>query len=358
MSAYATLNGERVVKGQVVIPRHGAWHADLVLASPVAANGHADVVLGNLSLKATRFRALSWAGARGIRVTSGAGWSKDVPPKYYKGAVTRGIVVGDVAREVGETAQVDVDAGLGDAWVREAGPASRVLDLAAGEWFVRPDGVTQIGKRTPKQITTPYTLTTVEGAVGRIIVGTEDIASWQPDNTFTPPTIRQQQTISTVMHTIADGVVRTEVLTGASDTDRLRDSLAAFVRSIDPGKTFQGLYEYVVVSQDDDVVSGRPSDPSIGLPEIVDVPMVPSIAGGHVDLPPGSTVIVGFINGSPSRPRVLFADIGNDPTTLVFAGSRSSAPKVIRVGDTVSVGTAAGAIALSLPNPIPGAKLR
>lgn len=366
MSHYASLNGERIVSGTITLPNRGVWTADLVLASELDVPSSVALQLGNLSLVGTRFRTLSYGGSRSIRVVGGAGgWSKDVPKKAYSSAagVLLSTVLKDVAGEVGETVSLASDSTIGTKWTRFSGHASSVLDLLVPFWFVQPDGSTRIGARTSKKITSSFEVTNVSGSGGRVVVGTEDLASWLPANTFTSRTITTAQTISAVIHNIADGVIRTEAyvvdLAGTSTDDRLRDSLVAVINSVLKSQPF-GLYEYVVVSQSGQKVSCRPTDTTLGLPELTDLPLRPGILGGEATLSPGSTVVIGFINRSLSRPEVLFA---SSTTAVAVGGSVLTAPAVVRVGDIISgltspSGPVTGTITVATPNPLPGAKLQ
>lgn len=213
---YASLDGERVISGLVQIPLRGLWTADVVLASPEPVAERPTLKLGNLTLKAARFRAASYGGARSVRIVGGAdGWRKDVGPKAYVSpiSVRLSTVLGDVANEVGESVDVTADGDLGSKWTRLRGTASRSLDVLTGQaWFMRPDGTTVTGDRPASAIKSAFTVTQIAGADGRVVVGTEDFASWQPAATFTPPILGVQVSISSVIHRINDGVIRTEIL--------------------------------------------------------------------------------------------------------------------------------------------------
>jgi len=212
--AYASLDGERVITGLVVTPLRRIWTADVTIASPAAIAERPTLKIGNLTLKAARYRAASYGGSRSVRLVGGAaGWRKSVGPRAYKSPVglPLALVLQDLASEVGETLQLG-SVELIKGHVRTRGPASRVLDALVDSWYVRPDGVTVIGARAATKITTPYTVTSIAGADGRVDVATEDLAAWQPASTFTPPILGAELTISSVIHHIQDGIIRTEAL--------------------------------------------------------------------------------------------------------------------------------------------------
>lgn len=145
--------------------------------------------------------------------------------------------------------------------------------------------------------------------------------------------------------------------------DRLKRSLAAFVREIFPRIEYFGFYQYLVISWNDseqkaDMVAANPK--ATGLPDLVGIPVRPGLPGSKITLSSGTNVLVGFEDGDPSRPYLAFFDRlasgGFEPDQIDLASSNqstsvSSSRRVIRDGDTVSVGTAAGPISLTgLPN--------
>lgn len=95
---------------------------------------------------------------------------------------------------------------------------------------------------------------------------------------------------------------------------KLLESLLAMVREALPELPFYGFYEYSVFAQAGDRISGRPTDASLGLPDIEGVPMWRSAGGVKGTLAPGGKVLVGFVNGSPTRPYVAF--VHPDATVL------------------------------------------
>ncbi len=92
------------------------------------------------------------------------------------------------------------------------------------------------------------------------------------------------------------------------ELDRLKNALAAFIHQMDPNRPYHGLYEYTCVVQAGTLVTCVPSDSDIGLPELTLVPQLRCSCGGNSIIPPGTKVAVGFLNGDPAKPRVLFQD--------------------------------------------------
>ena len=117
-----------------------------------------------------------------------------VPARAYASpaGVRLSMVLKDVATEVGETVAFFGPAdSIGLAYVREAGPAQRVLRQLAGElWWITPAGVTAIqGTRDVSLIKSAFDVLDYRGASGRVHVATEVLADWMPGRTFTAPTL-------------------------------------------------------------------------------------------------------------------------------------------------------------------------
>jgi hypothetical protein len=215
----ASLNGIQVQAGQIVFPYYGLWVADLALSNaPDDTVTDATIVLAGLTLQGTVFRGGSFLGNGSFRVIGGkGGWKNRIPPKFYQSSfgVKLRSVLTDVAREVSESVQVDVDRTLGQFYTREACPAGRLLWQLGRTWWVRADGVTQIGTRAPTVVTTPFDV--LEGtnpSQGRVMVATDNPESWEPGVAFVAPTL-SQKTVSTVIHHLSPNALRTEILTTA-----------------------------------------------------------------------------------------------------------------------------------------------
>ncbi len=324
MSAYASVNGDRIARGSVTLPLYGAWCADVVLANTGALDGLVTVQLGDLTLHGTAIRQANFAGALGVRIVGGAGgWRQRVAQKSYQSTsgIRRSLILGDVAREVGETVKVSNDISVGSAYVREAAPAERVLrQLVGRNWWIDDDGSTLVGAtRDASPIKSEFTVIDRQGGKGRLPIATETLDDWTPGRTFSAPTVPDALTISSVTHTITnDGTLRLDVLTGVSQ-DRIAQYLLDIIRAEFPAATYAGVWEYIVQDTDGSVVSASPSDTSIPLPDLVDVPLRANPIGG-VTPAVGSTCLVAFINADPTRPIILSTTPGVDVASIVSGG--------------------------------------
>jgi len=217
MTSWASYAGARIVSGSVLIPLYGAMTADVHFADVTAVPSVASTLtVGDLIMAGTAVRTAGFAGARSARLVGGAGgWRRDVLARAYDVGVTVSMVLGDAATEVGELVAVTTDRSLGQ-WVREPGPASRVLAMLAGSsWWINAAGVTQVGTpRSALPITSPFVVMSRDGASGLVQIATDTFADWMPGRTFVAPTISTPLTVKMVRHHFdREGIARTEVLT-------------------------------------------------------------------------------------------------------------------------------------------------
>lgn len=214
---FVNLSGLAVQKCRITIPWYGAWIADVVLGQSNAIPTTPTLSIGTFALVGTVVRSSSFSGSRSARIVGGAGgWRKAVPGQAYNSpiGVLLSTVLKDAAIAVGETVNVIADRSIGLLFARAAGPASDVLHaLSGGSWWVDVAGVTQVGARSGRAITSAFQVLTFSGGRGLFTIATETPADWIPGNTFSSPTVTQTQTIASVTQTIDnEGVARLEVL--------------------------------------------------------------------------------------------------------------------------------------------------
>lgn len=217
MAIFAELNGIRIRTATVTLPYHGIWHADVVLDKPVELSGRLTLVLGDLTLVGTAFRQGSFVGASYVRMIGGAGgWKTVIPAKEYASSfgVKFSVVAGDAAKSVGETLLVSSDFAVGTSYERQVAAAARVLDTFAPLWWMRADGVTVVGNRTPPTVTSKFDvmLNGTNPAVGKVTVATDNPRDWQPGAKFSSPVL-PERTVSAVVHRLDANKLRTELWT-------------------------------------------------------------------------------------------------------------------------------------------------
>ena len=341
MSGYfASVNGLQVVGGSLLIPLIGMWTADLRLATSQMVTGQATVVIGNLSLLGTVYRADDYGGQVRVRMVGGyGGWRVSIPPQGYGNAsgVQLSTVLQDAASACGEQVNVSSNPNVGNAYVRTQFPTSVAGDvlwqmLSQGfipAWYVGPSGVTQIAAWPTVSVSTPFTVTDQKPDEGLVTIATEDYASWLPGCTFTSPLLASPQTSAGVHYVWgADGNFRFEVFTGTTG-DRVLGPFQQMVeREVAPLRFF-GRYEYSISNPSTSTIDGSPTDPSLGLPDVQQVPLGGDSISSYIP-PTGGTAHIMFVNGQPTKPVCVWTS-GN-PTNVAIQGGANPAAKL---GDTV-----------------------
>ena len=217
MTLYASANGARVVTASIFLPYYGACVADIQLDKPDALTSPVTLAIGNLSLVCAVIRQGSFAGLANARLVGGAGgWGQTVASQAYANSagVPLAMVLGDLAGLVGETIKTLPTGFLGQFFIRESGPAGRVLrQIAGSEWYVDSAGITQIGARPSVAIGSHADVTSLDPGKGLAMVATEDLASWLPGNTFQNAILSSPIAIESVCYSVGnDGALRMEVI--------------------------------------------------------------------------------------------------------------------------------------------------
>lgn len=219
---YATINGIRVVTGSITIPYYGAWVADVSTETGDPLTSAATIVIGGLTLVGTIYRSAAFGGSRTARVVAGAaGWRQPLTQRgyYLAGGVPVAMVLGDAAKELGET--VKGAAGLLNThWTRPAGMLGRdLLAMLAGPlWWIDTNGVTQIATTRPgSQIQSQFDVINQDGGKGLFDIATETLSDWMPGNMFQSSTVTDNPVISTTRIDVGnDGKLRLAVMTVGS----------------------------------------------------------------------------------------------------------------------------------------------
>lgn len=307
MTAYLSLNGARVVSARITMPLYGAWVADGVLATADAIAQGVTLTVGSLSLKGTSFRMAAFSGSRSDRIVGGGlGWRKVLPARAYShdAGVRLSQVLGDAARECGETIDVANDQVIGAGWARRRGIASRVLRrLVGGQWWIEPSsGITKLVARDASPIRSPFTVESWSGAKGLFQIATENYEDWLPGRTFTSPLVTGVQTISSVS-LVADneGKLRLSVLNSDTKEERIADQMRALIRDELAALGHAALVEYKVENATTTTIDASPADPSQGWPALLNVPLRSGLLGETVLPTVGSIAVIAFLNMDPKN---------------------------------------------------------
>jgi hypothetical protein len=220
VTAFAQLSGVPVTRLHLVVPALGLWHVDADLSTSTDVSGPQTLVLSGSTWTCAVVRAVDFAGVRSLRLVGGAGgWRKTVPALQYASpaGVPTATVLGDASSLGGERPPVidpSVPATLGVNYVRQAGPASLVLqdlqDRGVLTWWQDMAGVVQTKPRPSTAVQQPFVAEEVRGSAGWYRIATETPGEWLPGATFSSVTV--SGTISRVEHRIDGGKFWTEIL--------------------------------------------------------------------------------------------------------------------------------------------------
>jgi hypothetical protein len=217
MAAFAELNGLPITSMHLVVPALGIWHADVSLGGSADPTGPQTLTLAGSTWLGTVFRSVTLAGEDKLRLVGGAGgWRKAIPAQQYQSqvGVPTSTVLSDAASLVGELPPVlapTIPFSLGNAFVRQAGAASLVLQQIVGDaWWMDLSGVVQTAARPTTAITSSFVVESSQGGAGWYRIATESPGDWQPGATFSGPTA--SGSVSRVEHRISGLKLWTEVL--------------------------------------------------------------------------------------------------------------------------------------------------
>lgn len=377
--AFLSVAGLPAVRAEIMIPYTGTWVADLDLDVEPQLSGAVEVVLGTLRLNGT-VAAASTGGFQlsgKVRVVGGAGgWGKELGGRGYHNdaGVKRSLVATDVATEVGEQLTVDasVDGSDGPDFVRVAGPASRIFRQVFPDatWWVDTAGKSFVGPRPSTEITAEHEVLDADSRNLTAVIATEHPEAIVPGGIITKR-LREPLHIRDVMHVAGASEARslvwgTKVAT-TTPGNRIHSAISRIALEAFPRAPYAFLYRYRVVQLSGDRLVLQVVKRAPGLPDILPISIWPGAAGVSFDCAAGCTVLVAFIEGDPSLPVVVAfepeggpkfkpVNLSADVTGIadpLFPGIFNpiklgdGAARVVRHGDIVSVGTAAGTIQIT-----------
>lgn len=343
----ASLAGERVTSARSTIPGWGCWYAEASIDGEHALSGAVELVMADLTLKGTILSGGPQKGRSSFIIVGGKGkWGKTIPRKSYANdaGVKVSTVLGDAAREAGETLELSSTDRVGPAFVRAEGPASRVLEqIAPATWYVGEDGITRLGKRPRKPFNgNAPRVSPVDLARRTVTLASEKIAA------LVPGAVVDGIEAVDVLHEIGPSGLRTTIYGEQSfGGSRELAALRKLLEQLDPNRKFRGVTEYRVVTQEGERLNLQPVRVSAGMPDLQRVSVRPGISGAKAKVMLGSRVIVGFVDADPSRPYVAqFEDAdGNGFTPLLLEINAST---FVKLADGVRPMAATGDLAAGL----------
>jgi hypothetical protein len=330
----ATLNSLLVTAARVSLPAWGAWWAEVECASDQVLTGAVTLILDDLTLRGTVVTGGAYQTRTRYRIVGGAGgWGRTISARSYANdlGVKLSLVLRDAATAVGETMGTAPATAIGPAFVRAQGPASRVLEAVAPRgWYVDEAGVTQIGRRPARPFTGAASRMVNDAAQGRYELAPAEGTLSQ----LLPGAVVDGVEAVDVEHVLDELGLRTTLWgRGIADTSRLSEAIRRIVESATASARFFGVWEYRIVQVSGDRLDLQIVRVSTGMPDLRAVPAYPETT--YVDstppvLPtPGSTVLVAFVNGDPSRPQLVARS--GDPV-LVGASAIAAAGILIPSG--------------------------
>ncbi len=339
--AYCTVNGHRVLRAVLTLPRVGRWHADLVVDARDPLSGDVELAFGDGTMKfvGTVFRGDVFGDTLHCRIVAGKnGLAKPVGAKYYRGVPLR-LPLADLVAEVGEVLSPRIDPAVVDTllpkWARTAGPASHALtalvEQAHASWRFMPSGALWVGKEQWNELDFPHQLLRDDPKDGRFEIAS-DLPYLRPGQVF------RGKRISAVTVTVDADKSRTEAWTEKADggddlLDRLKGSLVSIIRGVMREVAYHKPYPARVVQQDADGTLHLRPDSAI-LPGLTGVPIRYGVPGVTARVPPGTRCIVEFENGDPQTPVVT----GFEPGALLELSLDGGSRRVAREADPAACG--------------------
>jgi hypothetical protein len=335
--SFCTLNGLRVLRGSLVLPRTGRWHADLVVDTNAALTGPVKIAFGDgaMTFSGTVYRGSVFADTFHCRIVAGAnGLAKKLPAKFYQGVPLR-LPLQDLLAEAGETMSASADeavlARLLPKWTRTAGAAAHALaelaDVGEASWRFMPNGSLWIGREGWLELEFPHQLLRSDPADDRI-----ELASELP--LLRPGVVFGGRRISAVVHSFGPDKTRSEAwIERDSVLDRFKGSLVSIIRSVMNEVDYHKPYPARVVVQDADGTLQLKPD-SDRIPGLTGVPIRYGIPGVTARVPAGTRCIVEFENGDARAPIVT----GFEPGALIELSFDGGSRKIARVDDRADGG--------------------
>ncbi len=344
----AALDGNTVTKARVTVPSWGCWWASLDLAEPVelAAGTRVSLVIAGQTFSGTVMSGGAFSGRAAYHVAGGAGsWGKALPSKPYSddGGVRLQTVLGDAAREVGETLGAVPSTSLGPHYARRAGAmASAVLNgFAPRGWYVDFAGVTQIALRAATTYTGSAPRVRVDPAFGVYELAVDSLEGLLPGVSVDGSAPATDVEFSLTPERLTAKVYAA----GGPDSERLALWRRMF-EALDPLARYRATYEFRVVTQTGERLNLQPVRVASGMPDLANVPVRPGMAGLKARVQLGELVLVAFADGDPSRPQVIAHDAPDAPGWMPLALELGgpAALGVARLTDAVQAGPFAGVI--------------
>lgn len=342
----ATLEGEPLRAVRVHVPPVGPWWADCDLIEAPDLEGAVTLALGELDLSGTvdpRY-AGTHALERRVRVVAGAGgWGTVLEARAYHNdsGVRARTVADDAAAAAGETIATFA---LGEErtvadYVRQAGPASRVLeDIIDGTaWWVAYDGQTHVGSRGTVEIDpSSYDVLEYDPRARVATIAVDDPRVIVVGAVLDGEQLDEAQTVRELVLELTEDALRVRAWVGGdgSSLGRLGTLVRRIVQRATDGR-LHGLYRYRVVRLSVDRLELQAVRPAAGLPDVLPISMWPGVAGSHSEPAAGAHVLVQFIEGDRRLP-IVTGFAGKDGTGWTPTNQTFDVATLMKLGANAS----------------------
>lgn len=318
-----TLAGHPLLRLSLVIPRTGAWTADVEVDTDEALTGRVDLELEGLTWRATIVRGAVAYGRWSGRLVGAGGLLTELDP-LAQASTTLGGVLAEVLREAGEMAAVtDADlTAVVPRWHRSRTTAAQEVAevaLRAGlSWRVLASGAVWVGADAWATASPGADVDVLDRdpTLGRYELAGADALRLEPGTTVTLDGASVR--VGAVTHRLEGVALRTTVLEEQSETvaDRLWAGFVAVVLRITRRFDRTGSYAATVVQQNTDgTLDLQPEDAR--RPSCQRVPYR-TLPGLTVQIPAGSRVAFTYEDGDPRRPLVTLWDPSTVPTATTL----------------------------------------
>lgn len=304
----ATLNGAGVTGGRLTLTVTGAATAELELQGEEPADGPAVLEVGGVALSGfADYYTDEGAQLRAAWTAGAAGLGTQVAPQHYRSPVTRRRVLvdalglgGEVLSPTSDASILDVDLGQ---WTRAAGTvtdAVRRLLAGVAAWRMLPDGTVWVGAETWLPLDESAAVVESEEPTQRAFTVSVDALAILPGFSF------RGERITAAEYTLDGAKLRARLTWGEAVS-----AARALVREELAGQVYTAPYAATVVGQNGDgTLELRSGDARIA--NMSRIPIRPGLPGlSACQVAVGTTAIVEFENGDPSRPVVTGWQMGS-----------------------------------------------
>jgi len=263
-------------------------------------NDPVELVVGSWTGIGTCIDAGVHGGVRSIRVVAGAGgWRRSPTGLAFQNDanLSRADIAQALASSVGEIVEADPGT-LGVHWSFDSTVSVGSNMDTLGDWYVRDDGVTQLGSRPDlaefRAIVEPFD---GKNGIADCLIEESDVASVMPGALVTSDSLSIQIRVQHTRILLSTNKLVAEVYTREQDPFRAARHEARKLR-------FLGTYRYRIIEQIADRLQLQAVDAITGLPDQLLVDKAHGLPGVTTECAPSGEVLIVFADGNRSLPFV------------------------------------------------------